>query len=141
MLILSDGDVYVENNAVNTLIEKLKRRETGAVNGRPVSISPRNTMLGFWSHLLTDAGAHLTRLERVKKGKFIVVSGYLFAMKRLFDRIPEAALSDDGVISYMVWEKGYEIDYAENALVYVKFPSTFNDWILQKGEALAAINK
>ena len=132
ILILSDGDVYVSNNAVNELLTILKQEKTGAVTGRPVSISPRTTMLGYWSHLLTDAGAHLTRLERGRKGKFIVASGYLFAMKRLFDRIPEDALADDAVMSHMIWQKGYRIGYAENALVYVKYPETFNDWILQK---------
>jgi len=99
---------------------------------RPVSISPRSTMLGYWSHLLTDAGAHLTRLERVQQGQFIVASGYLFAMKRLFDAIPDDALADDGVMSYIIWQKGYKIGYAEKAFVYVKYPTTFRDWVLQK---------
>jgi cellulose synthase/poly-beta-1,6-N-acetylglucosamine synthase-like glycosyltransferase len=132
ILILTDGDVHVSSNSVKELLMKLEPERVGAVSGRPVSVSPRKTMLGYWSHLLTDAGAHLTRLERVRKGKFLVVSGYLFAMKKLFDKIPEDALADDAVISHMLWKKGFKIDYAENALVYVKYPTTFRDWILQK---------
>jgi len=132
ILILTDGDVYISDNAIYELLKNLQDEKVGAASARPVSISPKNTMLGYWSHLLTDAGAHLTRLERVKRGKFIVVSGYLFAMKRVFDKIPEDALADDGVMSHMIWQKGYKISYADKALVYVKYPTTFKDWMLQK---------
>ena len=132
ILILTDGDVYISDNAISEMLKKLRDDNVGAVSARPVSISPKNTMLGFWSHLLTDAGAHLTRLERVKRGEFIVVSGYLFAMKKVFEKIPEDALADDGVMSYMIWQKGYKIGYADKALVYVKYPTTFKDWMLQK---------
>ena len=132
ILILTDGDVYISDNAIHELLKKLQDDKVGAVSARPVSISPKNTMLGYWSHLLTDAGAHLTRLERVRRGEFIVVSGYLFAMKRIFDKIPEDALADDGVMSHMVWQNGYKIGYADKALVYVKYPTTFKDWMLQK---------
>ena len=131
ILILTDGDVYISENAVGELLKRLENKKTGAVTAKGVSTSPRNTMLGYWSHLLV-AGINSTRSERVKKGKFIVVTGYLFAMKRLFEKIPEDALSDDAVMSYMIWQKGYNIDYADSALVYIKYPATFKDWILQK---------
>ena len=117
ILILTDGDVYISDNAIHELLKKLQDDKVGAVSARPISISPKNTMLGYWSHLLTDAGAHLTRLERVRRGEFIVVSGYLFAMKRLIEKIPEDALADDGVMSYMIWKKGHKIGYADKALV------------------------
>jgi len=120
ILILTDGDVYVSDTAIHELLIELQHDKVGAVSARPVSISPKNTMLGYWSHLLTDAGAHLTRLERVKRGEFIVVSGYLFAMKRIFDKLPEDALADDGVMSHMVWQRGYKIGYADKSLVYVE---------------------
>lgn len=132
LLILTDGDVYISKNAISELLQELQNKKTGAVTARPISISPKKTLLGYWSHLLTDAGAHLTRLQRVKRDEFIVVSGYLFAMKRLFSNIPDDALSDDAIMSQMIWKKGYTIGYAEKALVYVKYPSTFKDWVLQK---------
>ncbi len=132
IFILSDGDVYVSKNAIFELLKKLENPKIGAVTGRPVSISQKNKMLGYWSHLLTDVGAHKTRLIRTKQGKFILVSGYLFAMRKLFTKIPEDALSDDAVMAHMVWQRGYKIDYAPKAKVFVKYPTTFDDWILQK---------
>ena len=91
-----------------------------------------DTMFGFWSHLLTDAGAHSVRLERSDKGKFIACTGYLYAIRNVVNKIPEDALADDAVISHIIWDKGYKIKYAPNALVYVRYPTNFKDWMLQK---------
>jgi len=126
ILVLSDGDVFVENNSVNELLKQFKK-DAGAVSSRPISLNPRNNMYGYWSHLLTDA-AHDAR----KKKKIIECSGYLYSIKNLKLRIPEDVLSDDGYISHLIHSKDYEIGYAENAKVYVKYPDNFRDWILQK---------
>lgn len=133
ILILSDGDVFVGKDAVKELIKPFTNPEIGAISGRPMSMNPRSKMLGYWSHLLTDIGAHQTRLEKIKKDQFIVCSGYLYAIRRgIIDKIPEDALSDDAVISHLIWSRGYKISYAPLARVYVKYPSTFQDWIKQK---------
>ena len=89
-------------------------------------------MLGYWSHLLTDEGAHSTRIERTNKGQFIVCSGYLFAVKKVFEKIPEDLLSEDAIISHLMWNKGYKTAYAPEAKVYVKYPNNFKDWMIQK---------
>ena len=139
--VLSDGDVYVSENSVNELLKVLEDEKVGAVTSRPISISPRNTMMGYYSRLLTDVGAHDTRLKFVNEGKFIPCSGYLFAMKKLFDKIPEDALSDDAVMSHMVWDKGYKIGYAAKAEVYEKYPDSFKDWVLQKKRSAGGYNQ
>ena len=90
-------------------------------------------MLGFWSHLLTEVGAHETRKLLNDKNKFIVCSGYLMALRSgIIKEIPEDSLSDDAVISNLIYSKGYKTAYAPNAKVFVKYPSTFKDWIKQK---------
>ncbi len=140
-LILTDGDVYVSNNSIKELMKQLNKENIGAVTSRPRSVNPKTTMLGYFSHLLTDIGAHHTRLKYVKRNQFIVCSGYLFAMKKLFTEIPEDALSDDAVMSYMVAEKGYKIGYAPKAQVYVKFPTHLKDWIKQKRRSAGGYNQ
>ena len=140
-IVMSDGDVYVSENSINALLRELNKDKVGAVTGRPISVNSRKKMFGFFSHLLTDIGAHDTRLKYVNKGRFIVVSGYLFAMKKLFDIIPKNALSDDAVMSHMIHEKGYKIGYAPDAKVYVKFPDNFKDWIKQKKRSAGGFNQ
>ncbi len=132
-LVLSDGDVYIDKFAINQLIQPFKDKSVGAVTGRPVSISPRRTLLGYWSHLLTDVGAHQTRLVAAQNNEFLVCSGYLYAVRKgIIHPLPEDALSDDAVISTQIWLDGWKIAYAPKALVYVRYPSTFNDWLIQK---------
>ena len=107
--------------------------KTGAVSGRPLSISPRETMFGYWSHLLTEAGAHAERLKRDAAGQFFVCSGYLYAIRaRLVEHIPEDALAEDAVVSHLIGQQGHRIRYAPGAEVFVKYPSTYRDWLRQK---------
>jgi len=141
ILIFTDGDVYSSNNSIKELTEPLKNKKIGAVTARPKSLSPRNTMLGYWSHLLTDIGAHKTKLRRAKKGKFILCSGYLFAIRNLIKEIPEDALSEDAIISHLIWKKGYKIAYAPKALVYVKYPTNLKDWFIQKTRSTGGYNQ
>jgi cellulose synthase/poly-beta-1,6-N-acetylglucosamine synthase-like glycosyltransferase len=133
IIVMTDGDVRIGTGALEALLEPFSDRSVGAVSGRPVSNSPRSTMLGYWSHLLTDAGAHAERLKRDSAGQFLVCSGYLYAIRAgLIETIPEDALAEDAVVSHMIGQQGDRIRYAPAAHVYVTYPSTYRDWLKQK---------
>ncbi|MBP7045222.1 MAG: glycosyltransferase [Chloroflexi bacterium] len=132
VVVFSDGDVWVDPDALAPLLAHFVDEGVGAVTGRPCSASPRTTQLGYWSHLLTD-GAHQERLRRDTAGDFLLCSGYLFAARRaLLPPIPEDALAEDAVISQMIAAQGRRIRYAPEARVYVKYPTTYADWLRQK---------
>jgi hypothetical protein len=46
--------------------------------------------------------------------------------------LPEDALAEDGLVSQGVWRKGARIRYVPEAVVFVKYPSTYSDWLRQK---------
>lgn len=132
IIVLSDGDIVVADDALAPLLSPFADENVGAVTGHPLSSSPRDTKLGYWSHLLTE-GAHQERLRRDAIGEFLLCSGYLFAYRKaLIEHIPEDALSEDAVISHRIAEQGYRIRYAPDSLVYVKYPTTYQDWLIQK---------
>jgi cellulose synthase/poly-beta-1,6-N-acetylglucosamine synthase-like glycosyltransferase len=132
IVVLSDGDVVVDERALAPLLRPFRDPQVGAVSGRPVSVSPRNTVLGYWSHLLTDS-IHRMRLARDRTGRFLVCSGYLFAIRRrLVDGVPEDALAEDAVISHLIAQQGHAIRYAPGARVLVRYPTTYADWLRQK---------
>ncbi|MFW6082828.1 MAG: glycosyltransferase [Chloroflexota bacterium] len=132
IVVLSDGDVVVDSSSLESLLSLFHHREVGAVTGRPVSVNARDTLLGYWSHLLTDTIHHM-RLVRDRKGQFLLCSGYLFAFRKmLVDRVPEDALAEDAVISHRVAQAGYRNRYAPQARVYVRYPTTYGDWLRQK---------
>jgi cellulose synthase/poly-beta-1,6-N-acetylglucosamine synthase-like glycosyltransferase len=133
IIVMTDGDVYTGPDALAALLAPFDDPNTGATSGRPISLSPRDTMLGYWSHLLTDAGAHTERLLREQRGAFLVCSGYLYAIRpELIDAIPEDALAEDAVVSHLIGEKGYRTRYAPEATVFVKYPTTYRDWLTQR---------
>ena len=133
IIVLTDGDVTIGTGALAALLAPFEDHQVGAVSGRPVSISPRGTMLGYWSHLLTEAGAHAERLKRDAAGQFFVCSGYLYAIRAgLIEHVPEDALAEDAVISHLIGEQGYRIRYAPQAEVFVKYPATYRDWLKQR---------
>jgi cellulose synthase/poly-beta-1,6-N-acetylglucosamine synthase-like glycosyltransferase len=133
IVVMTDGDVYTGPDALAVLLLPFDDPQTGATSGRPISLSPRQTMLGYWSHLLTDAGAHTERELREQRGAFFVCSGYLYAIRAgLIDAIPEDALAEDAVVSHLIAEKGYRTRYAPQATVFVKYPTTYRDWLVQR---------
>ena len=132
IVVFSDGDVVVGENALTHLLTPFADENVGAVTGRPFSSSPRSTRLGYWSHVLVE-GAHQTRQARDAAGDFLLCSGYLFAARRkLIPPIPEDALAEDAVISHRIAEQGFKIRYAPEAAVFVKYPTTYADWLRQK---------
>jgi cellulose synthase/poly-beta-1,6-N-acetylglucosamine synthase-like glycosyltransferase len=141
ILVLTDGDVYAGDNSLNELLLPFRDEKIGAVTGNPVSINPRDIMLGYWAYVLTRV-ANKRRKKAIQLGKRFFCSGYLFAIKKeLFPKLPEKLLSEDGFISHNVYERGYRIDYAELAKVYVKYPSNFTDWIKQKRRSAGGYNQ
>lgn len=132
LLVFTDGDVVVGDGAIDALLRPFTYPTVGAATGRPISSSPRSTMLGYWSHLLVHA-AHLERSRRHANGDFLLCSGYLFATRRgVAQPVPEDALAEDAVLSHRIAKQGHQIAYAPEAKVYVKYPDSWADWLTQK---------
>ena len=132
ILILTDGDVEIGDVAIEEILTKFKDTKVGCVSGRVVSVNKKDNMIGYWSHLLADAGAHNIRKELYKKNSFLECTAYLFAFRgNIVKEIP-LDVAEDAIIPYLFWEKKYNIAYAENALVYVKNPTTIKEFIKQR---------
>jgi len=141
VLILTDGDVFIPNNAINEILELFKDKNIGCVSGHPVALDSRNNLLGYWANFLFDIGAHeISRKKRFKEGKFLECSGYLFAFRNLIKEIP-LDVAEDSMIPYLIYKKGFKIGYAENAFVYVKNPNNLNDFIKQRVRTAKAHEK
>ncbi|MBI2671675.1 glycosyltransferase [Candidatus Woesearchaeota archaeon] len=132
--VFTDGNVFVGENSINEILSQFSDEMVGCVAGKPVSVNSRSNMLGYWSHLLFDAGAHKIRQDLSKKGKFLECSGYLFAFRDNITKNVPLNVAPDTIIPYLVMKKGYKVRYAENALVYVTNPSNLGDFLKQKIE-------
>ncbi len=132
IIILSDGDCFVSPKSVYHLLQPFKSKKVGCVTGRPVSLNKKDNMFGFWSHLLCDAGAHTLRLKRHKKCEFIECSGYLWAFRNNVIKKFPLDVAEDTIVPILFHQKGYQIAYAPEAKVFVKYPDNLKEFIEQK---------
>jgi len=142
IIIVTDGDVYLNNAAINSIISAFKDKNVGCISGRPVTLNQRSNMIGYWSHLLYDAAHEISRLEWNKKSNFIETSGYLFAFLNngtVKELPPDVA--EDSITPYYFYKKGYSIKYVPEAEVYVKNPTNLEDFIKQRKRTNASHNK
>jgi len=141
ILVLTDGDVYMGENSLRGLIDGFKDEKVGAVSGHPISLNSRKKMLGFWSHILTEV-ADKRRKIAVKTGRRFFCSGYLFAMRKgLVEKIPTETLSDDGLMSLIIYSRGCKLNYSSSSIVNVNYPTSFSDWIIQKKRSAGGYNQ
>jgi poly-beta-1,6-N-acetyl-D-glucosamine synthase len=135
ILILTDGDVFFDKNAINELAKPFKNKDVGGVTGRPISMDDRDNMMGYYGHLLSTA-AHHKRLQTLHRGEFFPLSGYIMAIRNYSIHLPKDVLSDDAYMSYVIFNKGKKLSYAPKAKAYVKFPKTLKDYYKQKVRSL-----
>jgi cellulose synthase/poly-beta-1,6-N-acetylglucosamine synthase-like glycosyltransferase len=141
IVVLTDGDVWMDKKAIKNLTSKFKEKGVGIVSSRPVSLNDKSTLFGYWAYLLTEA-AHLIRIQRNLKGEFLDCSGYLLAIrKNLFAHIPADHLTEDAFLSQHVYAKGFKTMYAPEARVLVKFPANFKDWLKQKTRSVGGASQ
>ena len=141
ILVLTDGDVYIGDGAIKPLLNFFRDEKIGAVSGNPASTNPKSDKYGFWAYMLTKV-ANDVRADAARNHKKISCSGYLFAIRRkLFPKLPEELLSEDGYISEKVYDAGFLAGYSENSKVYVKYPDNFADWIKQKKRSAGGYNQ
>ncbi|MEK6792515.1 MAG: glycosyltransferase family 2 protein [Nanoarchaeota archaeon] len=131
ILILTDGDVFVNDKAIEEIISMFENPQIGCVTGRPVPVENKKTMFGYWANFLFDA-AHRIRQKAFDNKEFIECSGYLFAFRKSQVKEIPLDVAEDSVIPYFFAEKGYLIGYASKAEVYVKNVDTWKDWVKQK---------
>lgn len=131
IFILTDGDVFVSQNTVKDILKAFEDKEVGCVTGKPVPLDSRDSKFGYWSHVVFS-GIHKAREKFSANNNFFECSGYLFAIRKGIVKDFPLDASEDSVIPYLFWKKGYKISYLPEAEVYVKNPDNLEDWETQK---------
>jgi len=131
IIILTDGDVYVSKNSISAIMKAFEDKKLGCVTGKPVPLDSKKNMFGYWSHVVFS-GIDKVREKLSDEGKFFECSGYLFAIRNGILQGFPLETSEDSIIPYLFWQKGYKIKYVPNAEVYVLNNYTWKSWLKQK---------
>src|SRR3989338_9024474 len=119
IIILTDGDVFVENNVINEILDAFKDENIGVISGHPIPVDKKDNKYGFWANLQFDA-INQIRKKLSKKG-FFEASGYLFAIRNgIIKGFPEDS-SEDSIIPFLFYEKGYKIKNLEECFWTFQF--------------------
>jgi cellulose synthase/poly-beta-1,6-N-acetylglucosamine synthase-like glycosyltransferase len=141
ILIFTDGDVYLGENSINPIINSFKDSNIGCICGRVISSNKKDNMLGYWSHLLADIGAHRMRKKLSENNRFFECSGYLFAFRNnIVEKIP-LDVAEDSIIPFYFFKQGFKLKYVPESKVYVKNPEIFADWLKQRKRTASAHTK
>ena len=137
IIVIADGDVFPAKNAIMNLLQPFKDESVGATCGKIVPVNDRNKLLGFWGHFLCWA-AHRKRLYDDQSTQFFALSGSLCAFRRgIVKSIPLDSLADDAELGLLIKLKDYRIKYTPDARVYIKYPQTLSDFLIQKRRIFA----
>jgi len=131
ILILTDGDVYINDNAVESIMKAFENPEIGCVSGKVVPTNDPTTRYGYFAHTLA-MGADLERQRRYKKGLFLETSGYLFAYRTILISSFPTDVAEDAIIPLIINDLDWRIGYVPKAIVWVKYPETIDDFVKQK---------
>lgn len=138
LIVQTDGDVVVEDGAINKLINHFSDSSIGAVSGNPIPIIPEDNLFYSWSIMSYRKMGEIREKEIENKTFNVHLSGYLLAFrKEALDKVPFAKGAVDAWMGKIIKEKGYKLTYEPNARVFVKCPTTIKDFLIQKARVRA----
>lgn len=125
ILVLLGGDLLLEENTIENLVEKFQDSEIGMTGSRPIPLnSNKDSIAGFSAYLLWELH-HRVSLKYPKMGEVV-------AFRKIFKRIPMLSSVDEANIEPLIRGQGYIIKYIPEAKVYNKGPTTVSDFIKQR---------
>lgn len=124
VLVLESGDTVPTKNTVENLIRPFTDPKVGMTGARPVPVDSLSTFMGFCANFLWNM--HHQLAQRSPK------LGEMVAFRSVLQKIPEDTAVDEASIEAVITAQGYEIKYAQDALVYNKGPDTVSDFLKQR---------
>lgn len=147
ILILTDGDVFFDKNAVKEMLDAFVDKSIGGVTGRPIAQNDKSTMMGYYANMLADAAHHKRTLSMttdssgksslfIPRNKFFPLSGYIMAIRNIHIQLPLDCLADDAYISYILKNMNLKLVYNPRSKVFVRYPLNLKDYFIQKKRSL-----
>lgn len=127
IIILMGGDVLPRMNSLDRLIRPFDKPAIGAVSGHPIPINEPKSFADTASCLIWDLHDLFSQERDVKlTGEFFAIRTGI--IKRIFSKIN----CDDALIEVLIKKKKYKIKYVRDAIVDIKGPETFKDFLAQR---------
>ncbi|MFH1789298.1 MAG: glycosyltransferase [Candidatus Altiarchaeota archaeon] len=127
LLVLSSGDLVVEEDAIEELVKPFADGDVAMTGAHPVPLNSPDSVFGFLSHL-TWHFHHMHGLESPTHPKL----GEMIAFRKIFGGIYEKTGVDEDEIQGMIVARGLKQVYCPDAIVYNHGPANLKDYMKQR---------
>jgi cellulose synthase/poly-beta-1,6-N-acetylglucosamine synthase-like glycosyltransferase len=135
ILLMTDGDVLLGRDAIESVIRQFKELPIKALTGKVIPMKGPSHFFNNLSMVGCEAW-NCYRRKQSASNEFVYPTGYLYALKREIYKnihLDESIILDDAVIGYKVREEAnVHFYYSDLSKVHVLFPQNLGDFISQK---------
>lgn len=122
--VLESGDTLPRYDTIENMVRMFRDPQVGMAGAQKVAVNtPRSTIAAI-SHLRLKM-EHALCLEIPRLGELI-------AFRKVFDHIPPDVAMDEAFVEAVVVQRGLQVRYAPDAVVFNMGPTTLGDFIKQR---------
>jgi len=122
--VLESGDTLPHEDAVEHLVRMFADPTVGMTGAHKIPVNTPDHLVGLFTHLRLRL-EHQLCLEIPRLGEMI-------AFRKVFDHIPPDVAMDEAFVEALVVQRGMQVRYAPDAVVYNTGPDTISDWVRQR---------
>jgi poly-beta-1,6-N-acetyl-D-glucosamine synthase len=122
--VLESGDTLPRADSVERLVAPFADARVGMTGAQKIPVNTPDDVIGYLSHLRLRM-EHELCLEIPRLGELI-------AFRKVLDRIPPDVAMDEAFVEALVIQRGLEVRYAPDAVVYNMGPTKVGDFIRQR---------
>ncbi len=122
--VLESGDTLPHENAVEHLVRMFRDPTVGMTGAHKVPVNTPDHLAGLFTYLRLQM-EHELCLEIPRLGELI-------AFRKVFERIPPDVAMDEAFVEAIIVERGMEVRYAPDAVVYNTGPTNLGDFVRQR---------
>jgi len=122
--VLESGDTLPHEDAVEHLVRMFADPTVGMTGAHKIPVNTPDHLVGLFTHLRLRL-EHQLCLEIPRLGEMI-------AFRKVFDRIPPDVAMDEAFVEALVVQRGLQVRYAPDAVVYNTGPDTISDFVRQR---------
>ena len=122
--VLESGDTLPHEDAVEHLVRMFEDANVGMTGAHKIPVNTPDHLAGLFTHLRLRL-EHQLCLEIPRLGEMI-------AFRKVFERIPADVAMDEAFVEALVVQRGMQVRYAPDAIVYNTGPTSLSDFVLQR---------
>jgi len=122
--VLESGDTLPHESAVEHMVRMFKDPKVGMTGAHKVPVNTPDHLVSLFTYLRLQL-EHELSLDIPRLGEMI-------AFRKVFDQIPPDVAMDEAFVEAFMVQRGMEVKYAPDAVVYNTGPTTIGDFVRQR---------